>query len=117
MNTQHNKQCIHLPITFHEIVSEIVQYTGLPQAEVEDRVWMQALEPGWNVIQDANRFGVMQFEFDEKMAGSIPKGTALSSIYLFSGQSRADVFGYSMRWIACCYMRRGHSFPAKTSRY
>ncbi len=67
MNTQLDKQIINLPITFHEIVSEIVQYTGLPQAEVEDRVWMQALEPGWNVIQDANRFGVKRFQFDEKM--------------------------------------------------
>src|SRR5215213_7806826 len=67
MNTQYDRQFMHLPVTFHEIVSEIVPYTGLPQAEVEDRVWMQALEPGWNVIQDANRFGVMPFQFDEKM--------------------------------------------------
>ena len=67
MNTENEQRFIHLPITFHEIVSEIVQYSGLPQAEVEERVWMQALEPGWNVIQDANRFGVMRFQFDEKM--------------------------------------------------
>src|SRR4030095_3798397 len=58
---------IHLPITYREIVAEIVQYTGLPHDEVEYRVWMQALEPGWNVIEDVRRFGVTRFLFDEKM--------------------------------------------------
>lgn len=58
---------IHLPITFKEIVAEIVQYTDLPQDEVEHRVWMQALEPGWNVIEDVKRFGVTRFQFDENM--------------------------------------------------
>jgi SAM-dependent methyltransferase len=58
---------IHLPITFKEIVAEIVQYTDLPQDEVEHRVWMQVLEPGWNVIEDVRRFGVTRFLFDEKM--------------------------------------------------
>ena len=90
MNTQHDKQFIHLPITFHEIVSEIVQYTGLPQAEVEDRVWMQALEPGWNVIQDANRFGVVQFEFDEKMIRLYTEGDGFifESLVFWSKPSR-----------------------------
>jgi SAM-dependent methyltransferase len=58
---------IHLPITFKEIVAEIVQFTDLPQEEVEYRVWMQALEPGWNVIEDVKRFGVTPFQFNEKM--------------------------------------------------
>ena len=58
---------IQLPITFKETVAEIVRYTGLPQDEVEQRVWMQALEPGWNVIEDVKRFGVTPFHFDEKM--------------------------------------------------
>ena len=58
---------IYLPITFKEIVEEIVQYTDLPQDEVEHRVWMQALEPGWNVVEDVKRFGVTPFQFDEKM--------------------------------------------------
>jgi SAM-dependent methyltransferase len=58
---------VHLPITFKEIVAEIVQYTDLPQDEVEHRVWMQALVPGWNVIEDVKRFGVTPFQFDEKM--------------------------------------------------
>lgn len=65
---------VHLPITFEEIVAEIVQYTGLPQAEVEHRVWMQALEPGWNVMEDVERFGVTPFQFDEKMARLYTEG-------------------------------------------
>src|SRR6266487_6797034 len=67
MNKQEEKLPIHLPITFKEIVAEIVKYTNLPQDEVEHRVWMQALEPGWNVIEDVKRFGVTAFQFDEKM--------------------------------------------------
>jgi len=90
MNTQHDKQFMNLPITFHEIVSEIVQHTGLPQAEVEYRVWMQALEPGWNVIQDANRFGIIQFEFDEKMIQLYTEGDGFifDSLVFWSKPSR-----------------------------
>ena len=56
-----------LPIKYQEVVNEIVQFTDLSKSEVEHRVWMQALEPGWNVIQDVNRFGVTPFQFDDKM--------------------------------------------------
>ena len=58
---------VYLPITFKEIVAEIVRFTDLTQEEVEQRVWMQALEPGWNVLEDVRRFGVTPFQFDEKM--------------------------------------------------
>jgi SAM-dependent methyltransferase len=57
----------YLPITFQEVVNEIVRFTNLPLAEVEHRVWMQALVPGWNVIRDAERFGITRFQFDDKM--------------------------------------------------
>ena len=68
MNIQQKEESsIRLPITFREIVAEIVEHTGLNREEVEYRVWMQALEPGWNVIQDVKRFGVTPFHFDEKM--------------------------------------------------
>jgi SAM-dependent methyltransferase len=67
MRKQEEQLLIDLPITFKEIVAEIVQYTDLPQDEVEHRVWMQALEPGWNVIKDVRRFGVTPFQFDENM--------------------------------------------------
>ena len=34
---------VRLPRTFEEIVDEIVMFTDLPIAEVQYRVWMQAL--------------------------------------------------------------------------
>ena len=64
----------YVPITFDEIVAEIVRFTDLPVVEVERRVWMQALEPGWNVIQDVARFGVTPFQFDEKMVRLYTEG-------------------------------------------
>lgn len=68
MNGEKEVTWAPLPVTFQEIVTELVQFTGLPQPEVEHRVWMQALDPGWNVIQDVKRFGVTPFQFDENMS-------------------------------------------------
>ena len=56
-----------LPLAFNEIVNEVVRFTDLPRAEVEHRVWMQAVAPGWNVRRDAVRFGVTPHQFDEQM--------------------------------------------------
>lgn len=56
-----------LPLTYTEIVDEIVQLTTLSREEVEHRVWMQALQPGWNVLQDGFRFGATLHLKDEKM--------------------------------------------------
>ena len=64
----------YLPITFQEVVAEIVQFTDLTQPEVEHRVWMQALEPGWNIIQDVKRFGVTPFQFNDNMARLYTEG-------------------------------------------
>lgn len=91
METQQQEQLsIQLPISFHEIVTEIVQYTGLPRAEVEHRVWMQALEPGWNVLQDVKRFGVTPFQFDEKMIRLYTEGDGFifDSLVFWSKPSR-----------------------------
>ena len=55
------------PLTFKEIVHELVCLTSLPREEVEYRVWMEALDPGWNVLQDVARFGVTPHKYDEKM--------------------------------------------------
>ena len=91
MNPQAQKDMpAPLPITFHEIVAEIVQYTDLPEAEVEHRVWMQALEPGWNVIQDAQRFGVIPFQFDDKMTRLYTEGDGFifDSLVYWSKPSR-----------------------------
>jgi len=80
----------HIPIKFNEIVAEIVQYTDLPRDEVEHRVWMQALEPGWNVIEDVKRFGVIPFHFDEKMIRLYTEGDGFifDSLTFWSKPSR-----------------------------
>lgn len=56
-----------LPQTFTEIVEEIVQFTPMSREEVEYKVWMQALQPGWNVLHDVARFGVTPHLSNEKM--------------------------------------------------
>jgi len=56
-----------IPLTFNEIADEIVRFTGLPQEEVEYRLWMEALQPGWNVLQDVAKFGVTPHKYDENM--------------------------------------------------
>src|SRR5215203_1733302 len=58
---------IQLPLTFDAIVAEIIQHTGLSREEVEHRVWMEALETGWNVMRDVKRFGVTPFTFNQEM--------------------------------------------------
>jgi SAM-dependent methyltransferase len=65
---------VQLPVTFHEVVDEIVRFTDLPRAEVEQRVWMQALEPGWNVLRDVRRFDVTPFQFDGNMGRLYAEG-------------------------------------------
>jgi 2-polyprenyl-3-methyl-5-hydroxy-6-metoxy-1,4-benzoquinol methylase len=58
---------VKLPLTYIEIVDEIVRFTTLPREEVEHKVWMQALQPGWNVLQDVARFGVTPHVSNKKM--------------------------------------------------
>jgi hypothetical protein len=41
-----------LPMTYTDIVNEIVKFTSLSREEVEHRVYMPALQPGLNVLQD-----------------------------------------------------------------
>lgn len=54
-------------MSYGEIVREIVRFTDIPREEVERGVWMQALEPGSNVLEDVRRFGVTPHEHDERM--------------------------------------------------
>jgi hypothetical protein len=54
-------------MSYGAIVREIVRFTDIPREEVERRVWMQALEPGSNVLEDVRRFGVTPHEHDEHM--------------------------------------------------
>jgi 2-polyprenyl-3-methyl-5-hydroxy-6-metoxy-1,4-benzoquinol methylase len=56
-----------LPLTYADIVDEIVEFTSLSREEVEQRVWMEALHPGSNVLRDASRFGITPHVSNEKM--------------------------------------------------
>ena len=58
---------VRLPQTYAEVVDEIARFTTIPRSEVEQRVWMQALEPGWNVLNDMERFGVVPHVPSERM--------------------------------------------------
>jgi SAM-dependent methyltransferase len=62
-----NNKTLKLPLTFEEIVAEIVHFTDIPQKEVEYRVWMQALEPGWNILNDVKNYQVTPHLFDDNM--------------------------------------------------
>lgn len=55
------------PRTFKELTEEIMRVTGLPQNETEHRIWMEALQRGWNVALDVERFGVIPHKHDQGM--------------------------------------------------
>ena len=58
---------VTFPLTYAELVDEIVGLTDLPRAEVEHRVWQEALQIGWNVARDVERFGVRPHVYDANM--------------------------------------------------
>jgi SAM-dependent methyltransferase len=64
-----------IPVTFRDIVDQIVQFTDLPRAEVEQRVWLEALNLGWNVAVDVRRYGVTAHVYDAKMEQLYREGT------------------------------------------
>jgi len=90
MNILKEPTSIQLPVTFNEIVTEIVQHTGLLQTEVEQRVWMEALETGWNVQQDVRRFDVTPFLFNDSMIRLYTEGDSFifDSLVFWSKPSR-----------------------------
>jgi 2-polyprenyl-3-methyl-5-hydroxy-6-metoxy-1,4-benzoquinol methylase len=67
---------IKLPLSYQEIVDELVNFTDLPRPEVEHRVWMQALGEG-TVIQEAKHFGVTPHQYDDKMEQLYKEGYGL----------------------------------------
>ncbi|MGI2906722.1 class I SAM-dependent methyltransferase [Tolypothrix sp. VBCCA 56010] len=67
---------IKLPLSYQEIVDEVVNFTDLPRQEVERRVWMQALGEG-TVVQEAKHFGVTPHEYDDKMEQLYKEGYGL----------------------------------------
>lgn len=56
-----------LPLTYSQVVDEIAEFTTIPRHQVENRVWMEALELGWNVKEDVEAFGVIPHHYDDRM--------------------------------------------------
>jgi 2-polyprenyl-3-methyl-5-hydroxy-6-metoxy-1,4-benzoquinol methylase len=56
-----------IPVTFEGIVNEIVELTDLSRDEVERRVWLEAVDLGWNVSRDVDRLAVTPNKYDDRM--------------------------------------------------
>jgi|GEM_PF-863475 len=68
---------IQINSSYQHIVNEIVNYTDLPAADVEHRLWMEILEMGWNVKEDAKRFGITPHVYNDKMETLYKEGYGL----------------------------------------
>lgn len=64
-----------IPMTFRDVVDEIARFTDVPRAEVEQRVWLEALNFGWNVAADARRYGVTAHVYNAQMEQLYREGT------------------------------------------
>lgn len=53
--------------SFNDLVNEITEFTGLNKEDVREKIWMEALNPGWNVKKDAIKFGINFHFYDQKM--------------------------------------------------
>jgi SAM-dependent methyltransferase len=89
------------PLAFDDIVHEIVQFAGLPLEDARHRVWMQALEPGWNVVQDVRRFGVTPFIYNDCMRQLYREGDGFifDSLVFWARPSRRLWIEHSLRRI------------------
>jgi SAM-dependent methyltransferase len=83
---------VKLPVEFTEIVDEIARFTDLEREEIERRVWLQAVAPGWNVVQDSLRFQVTPHQYDEHMEQLYPDGDGyiFESLVFWARLGRAD---------------------------
>jgi SAM-dependent methyltransferase len=64
-----------IPVTFRDVVDQIARFTSWPQSEVEERVWLEALNFGWNVAADATCYGVTPHVYDARMEQLYRDGT------------------------------------------
>ncbi|WP_414581369.1 class I SAM-dependent methyltransferase [Scytonema sp. PCC 10023] len=67
---------IQIPVSYQDIVNELVNFTELPRQEVEHRVWKQALGYG-SVKHDAEHFGITPHQYDDKMEHLYKEGYGL----------------------------------------
>lgn len=64
-----------LPQTFSELVEEIVRFSGITRRSAEYGIWMEALEPGWNVAREAANYQVTPHHYDGGMEKLYLDGT------------------------------------------
>jgi len=56
-----------MPETFMELIDEIDEMTEIHREEIKERVWNEALNPGWNVMNDATEFNIDFHIYNDKM--------------------------------------------------
>jgi SAM-dependent methyltransferase len=68
---------VQINSNYKHLVNEIVNLTDLPTVDVEDRLWMEILEMGWNVKQDAKQFNITPHVYDDNMEKLYKEGYGL----------------------------------------
>lgn len=63
------------PASFRDIVDAISRFTGDPVEVVEQRLFMELIDQGWNVRQDVGRYGVTPHMYNETMETLYREGT------------------------------------------
>jgi SAM-dependent methyltransferase len=58
---------MQIPGSYDELVNEITECSNFSREEAARRIWMEALNQGWNVMHDVERFGVTPFRYGEQM--------------------------------------------------
>lgn len=70
-----------IPMNYEAVVAEIGRFAGLPEAEVRERVWREALVPGINIRNELPQFGVTPHRYDAAMQRLYREGVG----FIFSG--------------------------------
>jgi 2-polyprenyl-3-methyl-5-hydroxy-6-metoxy-1,4-benzoquinol methylase len=85
---------MQIPTSFENIVEEIVRFTGASVNEAKERVWMEGIETGWNVMKDVRRFGVTPHQYNDRMEKLYKEGEGFiyDSLVYWANPSR-------QRWV------------------
>lgn len=59
--------CLSCPYSFNELVEEISDILEENKQIVQKKVWLEALNPGYNIKKDAINFGIEFHVYDQKM--------------------------------------------------
>jgi 2-polyprenyl-3-methyl-5-hydroxy-6-metoxy-1,4-benzoquinol methylase len=105
---------MQIPTSFDDIVDEIVRFTDVTRKEAKERVWMQGIETGWNVINDVELFGVTPHQFNDRMEQLYREGDGFiyDSLVYWANRSRQKWIEDALERI-CEYGRRCGLSPAK----